>query len=66
MFCLFDCFEPHGQIFIYLTAVTIASDRAVNLDLCLILTAFRSEGTFRYHIYCDTGPQFLRSYPKDP
>jgi hypothetical protein len=40
-------------------------DRAANLDLCSVLTAFSIEGSFRCHIYCDTGPPFLRSYPKD-
>jgi hypothetical protein len=37
-----------------------------NLDLCLELTAFSSEGSFKCHTYCDTGPPFLRSYPKGP
>jgi hypothetical protein len=51
-----------------LAAVTIAGDRAANLDLCLALTAFSSEGSFTCHTYCDTGPLFLRSYMylKDP
>jgi hypothetical protein len=40
--------------------------RAANLDLCLELTSFRSEGSFTCHTNCDTGPPFLRSYPKDP
>jgi hypothetical protein len=35
-------------------------------DLCLALQAFRSTGSFTFHTYCDTGPPFLRSYPKDP
>jgi hypothetical protein len=30
------------------------------------LTAFSSEGSFTCHTYCDTGPLFLRFYPKDP
>jgi hypothetical protein len=38
-FCLFDCFESHEQFFSYLATVTIAGDRAANLDLCLALTA---------------------------
>jgi hypothetical protein len=37
-----------------------------SLDLCLELKAFSSEGSFMCHTYCDTGPPFLRSYPKDP
>jgi hypothetical protein len=43
-------------IFSYLATVTITSDRAANLDLCLALTAFSSEGSFTYHTYCNTGP----------
>jgi hypothetical protein len=30
------------------------------------LNAFSSEGSFTCHTYCDTGPPFLRSCPKDP
>jgi hypothetical protein len=63
--CLIDCFDPHEQFFSNLAAVTITGDRAANLDLCLALTAFSSEGSFTCHTYCDTGP-FLRSYSKDP
>jgi hypothetical protein len=66
MVCLFVCFESHEQFFSYLATVTIAGDRAANLDLCLVLTAFSSEDSFTCHTYCDTGPPFLRSYPKDP
>jgi hypothetical protein len=39
-------FEPHEQFFSYLATVTITGDRAANLDLCLALTAFSSEGSF--------------------
>jgi hypothetical protein len=63
--CLF-CFESHEQCFSYLATVTITDDGAAILDLCLALTAFSSEGSFTCHTYCDTGPPFLRSYPKDP
>jgi hypothetical protein len=45
----FVCFGPHKQFFSYLTAVTITSDRSANLDLCLALTAFSSEGSFTCH-----------------
>jgi hypothetical protein len=62
----FDCFEPHDQFFSYLEAVTITGDRAANLDQCLALVTFSSEGSFTLHTYCDTGPPFLRSYLKDP
>jgi hypothetical protein len=65
-FCLFICFESHEQFFSYLATVTIAGDRAANLDLCLALTAFSSEGSFMCNTYCDKGTSFLRSYPKDP
>ena len=64
--CLFVCFELHEQFFSYLATVTITSDRAANLDLCLALKAFSSEGSFTCHTYCDTGPPFFRSYLKDP
>jgi hypothetical protein len=64
--CLFICFESHEQFFSYLATVTIAGDRAANLDLCLALTAFSSESSFTCHTYFDMGPLFLRSYPKDP
>jgi hypothetical protein len=58
--CLFVCLEPHEQFFSYLAAVTIADDRAY---LCVALTAF-SRGFFYVLHLCDTGPPFLRSYPK--
>jgi hypothetical protein len=63
---LFVCLESHEQFFSYLATVTIAGDRAANLDLCLALMAFSSEGSFTCHTHCDTRPPFLRSYPKDP
>ena len=47
MICLFVCFETHEQYFSYLTTVTITGDMAANLDLCLALTAFSSEGSFK-------------------
>jgi hypothetical protein len=43
----------------------ITRDRAANLDLCLALMASSSEGSFSCHTYCNTGPQFIRSHPKD-
>jgi hypothetical protein len=49
------CFESHEQFFSYLATVTITGDRAANLDLCLARTAFKSEGSFTCHTYCDTG-----------
>jgi hypothetical protein len=62
----FVCFESHEQFFSYLATVTITGDGAANLDQCLALTAFSSEDSFTCHTYCDTGPPFIRSYPKDP
>jgi hypothetical protein len=56
---LFVCFESQEQFFSYLATVTITGDRAANLDLCLALTTFSSEGSFTCHTYCDTGPLFL-------
>jgi hypothetical protein len=52
---LFVCFESHEQFFSYLATVIITGDRVANLDLCLALTAFSSEGSFTCHTYCDTG-----------
>jgi hypothetical protein len=65
MIRLFVCFESHEQFFSYLATVTITGDRAANLDLCLALTDFNSEGSFTCHTHCDTELPFLRSYPKD-
>jgi hypothetical protein len=66
LFVCLICFKLHEQFFSYLATVTITGDRAANFDLCLALTTFRREGSFTCHTYCDTGPPFLRSYPKDP
>jgi hypothetical protein len=61
-------FETLEQFFNYLVTISITGERAANLDLkvCLALTSFSSEGSFTCHTYCDTGPPFLRPYPKDP
>jgi hypothetical protein len=64
--CLFLClfvwlFWAARASFSYLAAVAISSDKAENLDVCLVLMAFRSESSFTCHTYCDTGPPFLRS-----
>jgi hypothetical protein len=56
---LFVCFELHEKFFSYLAAVTIAGDKAANLDLCLALTAFSSEGSFMCHIFRNTSLPFL-------
>jgi hypothetical protein len=40
------CFEPQEQFFSYLAALTIAGDRAANLDLCLALMAFKGGGNY--------------------
>jgi hypothetical protein len=64
---LFVCLFGVAQAIFQLSAtVTITGDRAANFDLCVAVTAFSSEGSFTCHTYCDTGPLFLRSYPKDP
>jgi hypothetical protein len=65
-FGVFFFFELHEQFFSCLATVTITGDRAANLDLFLALTAFSSEGSFTCHIYCEKGPSFLRSCPKEP
>jgi hypothetical protein len=51
--------------FCYLATVTITGDRAANLDLCLALMAFSSEGSFLCHTYCHKGPQYIQSHPKN-
>jgi hypothetical protein len=56
----------HEEYYSHLATVSIYGDRAANLDLCLALVAFSSQGSFTCHTYCDTGPPFLRSYPKKP
>jgi hypothetical protein len=63
---MFVClFIAAWAIFSYPVAVTITGDGAANLDLCLALMAFSSEGSFSCHTYCDTGPRFIRSHLKD-
>ena len=47
------------------SAIAITGDRAANLDLCLALMAFSSEGSFSCYTCCHTGPRFIRSRPKD-
>jgi hypothetical protein len=59
------CMKPPEQFFSYPAAVTITGVRAANLDLCFALMAFSSEGSFSCHTYCDTGPRFIPSHPKD-
>jgi hypothetical protein len=39
--------------------------QAANLDLCLALMDFSSEGSFTCHTCFDTGPQFMRSNLKE-
>jgi hypothetical protein len=55
----------HEQFFSYVVAVTIAGDKAANLDLCFAPTAFGSDGSCTCYTYRDMGPPFLKSYPKD-
>jgi hypothetical protein len=57
--CLFVCFGSQGHFLSHLLTVAITDDRAANLDLCLALTAFSSEGCFTCHTYCDMGPPFF-------
>jgi hypothetical protein len=54
---VFFFFESHEQFFSYLATVTITGDGAENLDLCLALTAFSSEGSFTGFFYV---PHLLR------
>jgi hypothetical protein len=45
---------PRGQYSTGVTSLRYIGDKAANLDLCLALTAFSSEGSFTCHTYCDT------------
>jgi hypothetical protein len=67
--CLFlslvDCLHPSEQFFSYPAAVIITGDRASDLDLCSVLMAFSSEGSFTYQAWCDMGPWFKKCHPKD-
>jgi hypothetical protein len=56
--CLFVLFESQEHFFSYLATVTITGDRAANLELCLALTTFSRDGSFRFHTYCDTELRF--------
>jgi hypothetical protein len=62
--CLLVC-SRLNNFFSFLAAITIAGDRATNLDLWLVHMATSSDGSFSRHTYCNTGPQFMRSYAKD-
>jgi hypothetical protein len=66
--CFFVLSRTSNFSAIWPLAVAINGDRAANLDLCLALTAFSSEGSFNgtCHTYCNMGHPFLRSYLKDP
>jgi hypothetical protein len=64
-FCLFVTLFVYSRLSSYPAAVTITGNRAANLHLCLALMVFSSEGSFSCHTYCDTGPRFIRSHPKD-
>jgi hypothetical protein len=59
-FILVFFYSRLSNIFGYQAAVTITG-----LDLCLALTTFISEGSFKCHTYCDTGPQIIQSHPQD-
>jgi hypothetical protein len=54
--CLFVYLEPPEQFCTYPAAFTITGDRAANLDLCLALMTFGSEGSFscRTFVFCAT------------
>jgi hypothetical protein len=56
----------HTQLFVYIrTAIFQLHARWLSPLPVTGLTAFSSEGSFMCHICCDTGPRFIRSYPKD-
>jgi hypothetical protein len=62
--CLF-VYSCTSKIFSYLATVTITGDKAANLDLCLALTAFSSEGSFTCYTWCNMEPWFMQFHPKD-
>jgi hypothetical protein len=67
--CLFVCFFWVAWAIFQLSSDCHHYQRQgckFRLNRCLVLTAFSSEDSFTRHTYCDTGPPFLRSYPKDP
>jgi hypothetical protein len=63
---MFVCFESQIAIFQLSGDSHHCWRQGCKFWPCLTLTAFSSEGSFTCHTYCDTGPPFLRSYPKDP
>jgi hypothetical protein len=46
-------------------AVTFTDDKPPNLDLCLEIMAFSSEGSYTCQTVCDTVPRFMQSHSKD-
>jgi hypothetical protein len=65
-------FTSRWRIFHLYGDVIIAGEGLQNLGLCLVLRAFecsgplsRGGGSFSYYTYCDTGPRFFWSHPKD-
>jgi hypothetical protein len=46
------------QFFSYPAAFSINGNRSANLDLCLAICLFCSEGSFKCHTYCDMRPPF--------
>jgi hypothetical protein len=56
----FTVLRPAQEFFTYME-VTITGHELQNLGLCSALRAFEQGGIS----YCDTGPQFFRSHPKD-
>jgi hypothetical protein len=63
--CLFVYLQLQEQFFSYLAVVTIPGDRAANFGLCSALRLLSREGSLSCHTYCDIGPRFIRSHPKD-
>jgi hypothetical protein len=49
----------------FVICLFVTGDRAENVDYCLVLMALSSEDSFTCHTYCDTGPLFIQSHPKD-
>jgi hypothetical protein len=58
-------FTSRSRLFHLYGDVTIAGEGLLNLGLCSALRVLSREGCLSCHTYCDIGPWFFRSRPKD-
>jgi hypothetical protein len=59
------CFTSRSRILSLIWRRHYCRWRLQNLGLCSALKAFKQGGSLSCHTYCDTGPRFFRSHPKD-